>query len=142
MSNETFRVDILTPERKVLEIQATQVVVQAVTGSMGIKARHTPMVTPLSTVWPARVWPVQGDPFEVALCGGLVEVHPHRVSILAQSAELPEEIDLDRAERAKERAEDRLKRDKGDMDFNRAEMALQRALMRLGVGSSKGRHTK
>ena len=138
MSNETFQVDILTPERKVLEIKATQVVVQALSGSMGIKASHVPMVSPLTTVWPVRVWPAEGEDFEVAICGGFVEVHSDRVSILAQTAELPAEIDLDRAERAKERAEERLKRDKGDVDFNRAETALQRALMRLGVAESGG----
>lgn len=135
MSKETFQVDILTPERRVLEIEATQVVVQTLDGSMGILPKHIPLVSPLAAIWPIRIWPTKGEPFEVASVGGFIEVQPRKISILAETAELPSEIDVDRAERARERAEERLSHKRGDIDFTRAERSLQRSLMRISVAN-------
>lgn len=133
MSKETFQVDILTPERRVLEIEATQVVVQTLDGSMGVLPKHIPLVSPLAAIWPIRIWPAKGKPFEVASVGGFIEVQPRKVSILAETAELPSEVDLNRAERARKRAEERLSKNKEDVDFARAEEALRRSLMRISV---------
>jgi len=65
--------------------------------------------------------------------GGFIEVMPDKITLLANVAELPEEIDVERAERAKERAEARLRDAKADLDVKRARLALARALMRLRV---------
>ena len=72
------------------------------------------------------------------MSGGFLEVRPDQVTILAQSAEKAEDIDVERALRAKERAEQRMKEQKvEDIDFRRAELALQRAVNRLAVSQGK-----
>lgn len=139
MSNELFVVDILTPERKVIEIKARQVVMQTVDGSIGVLPNHIPLVAPLAPIYPVILWPETGKEFDIAVTGGFVEVRPKHISILATTAELPEEIDVDRAKRAKERAEERLQRERGEIDYFRANAALQRAMMRLVV-AEKGSH--
>ena len=105
MSGETFQIEILTPDRKVLDVAGTQIVVQTVCGSLGILARHTPMIAPLAEASSIRVQLPDKSEVKVAITGGVLEVLPRRVSILARVAELGSEIDLDRALRAKERAE-------------------------------------
>lgn len=137
MSEETFQIEILTPERKVLEATATQVVVQTICGSLGILARHTPLIAPLALASPIRVDLADKSGHRIAVSGGLIEVLPRRVSILATVAELDIEIDLARAEKAKERAERRLSERQSDTDFARAENALKKALVRLQIGNRK-----
>jgi len=137
MSKKVFHVDVLTPGRKVLEIEATQVRVETPTGSMGFLPRHLPLVSPLAPVHPVHLWLENGKQMEIAACGGFVEVRPNRISILAEVAELPDEIDVNRATEAKARAEERLK-DKKDVDFLRAEASLKRAMMRLNVANTYG----
>lgn len=127
----TFLLDIVTPERKVFSGQVEFVGVKGHDGELGVMANHMPLVTPLK-IGPVKI--VFEDKSEqlIAVGGGFLEVRGKQVTILAQTAELPEEIDIDRALRAKERAEERLKQ-KHQYDHNRAEIALQRALMRLKV---------
>lgn len=129
----TFLLEIVTPERKVYAEQVNMVSVKGVEGELGILPNHIPLVTPL------RIAPItvkkQGSKDEViAVNGGFMEVRKDKVVILAESAELPEHIDIDRAKAAKERAEKRLAVTKQDnVDFKRAEAALQRALNRISV---------
>ena len=134
MSGETFQIEILTPDRKVLDVAGTQIVVQTVCGSLGILARHTPMIAPLAEASSIRVQLPDKSEVKVAITGGVLEVLPRRVSILARVAELGSEIDLDRALRAKERAERRLAERQSDTDFSRAENPLRKALVRLRIG--------
>lgn len=129
----TFLLEIVTPERKVYAEQVNMVSVKGVEGELGILPNHIPMVTPL------RIAPItikiqgSGD-VVIAVNGGFMEVRKDKVVILAESAELPEHIDVDRAKAAKERAEKRLAETKQDnVDFKRAEAALQRALNRISV---------
>lgn len=73
----------------------------------------------------------------VAVSGGFLEVRPDKVTILAQAAENANEIDIDRAIRAKQRAEERLRKQKqSEIDFRRAELALRRALNRINVAQN------
>jgi F-type H+-transporting ATPase subunit epsilon len=129
----TFLLEIVTPERKVYAEQVNMVSVKGVEGELGILPNHIPLVTPL------RISPItvkkQGSKDEIiAVNGGFMEVRKDKVVILAESAELPEHIDIDRAKAAKERAEKRLAETKQDnVDFKRAEAALQRALNRINV---------
>ena len=134
MSGETFQIEILTPDRKVLDVTGTQIVVQTVCGSLGILARHTPMIAPLAKASPIRVQLPDKSEVKVAVSGGVIEVLPRRVSILARVAELDSEIDGNRALRAKERAERRLAEKRSDTDFARAENALLKAIVRLQIG--------
>jgi F-type H+-transporting ATPase subunit epsilon len=127
----TIKLEIVTPERKVYENDVDMVVVKGVAGELGILPNHIPLVTPL------RIAPVKikydGNQEElIAVHGGFMEVRKDKIVILAELAELPGEIDLERAQRAKERAEGRLK-SKDESDLVRAEIALQKAINRINV---------
>lgn len=128
----TIHVNVVTPDGKVYDGDVDMVSVRTVEGELGILPRHIPLVAPL-TVGAVRL--KKGSTVEkVAVSGGFVEVRPDQVTILAEAAELPSGIDVDRARQAKERAEQRLNSEKADaIDFKRAEFALKRAINRLDV---------
>jgi F-type H+-transporting ATPase subunit epsilon len=112
------------------------IVVKGVSGELGILPNHIPMVTPLKI---APVAVKQGNKTEyIAVNGGFMEVRKDKVVILAESAEMPASIDVDRARAAKERAEKRLaEARKDEIDFRRAELALQRAMNRIDTSTRK-----
>ncbi|CCQ94966.1 ATP synthase epsilon chain [[Clostridium] ultunense Esp] len=130
-----YLLEIVTPERLVFSGQVTFVSVMAAEGAMGIAAHHMPLVTTLQ-IAPVKIQFPDAKEELVAVSGGFIEIHGTKVTILAETAELPEEIDIDRAFRAKERAEQRLA-DRSEYDFKRAELALRRALTRIEVGRSR-----
>ncbi|QYR22058.1 F0F1 ATP synthase subunit epsilon [Paenibacillus sp. sptzw28] len=127
----TFLLEIVTPERKVYAEEVNMVIVKGQEGELGILPNHIPLVTPL------KIAPViiKKDRSEeaVAVHGGFIEVRKDKVVILAESAELPGDIDPDRALSAKQRAEQRMSGKRDEYDFRRAELALQRAMNRLEV---------
>ena len=131
----TFQLEIVTPERKVYADQADMIVVKGVLGELGILPNHIPLVTPL------RIAPISikkgNQTHFVAVNGGFVEVRKDKVIILAESAELPEQIDPERAKSAKERAERRLAEKRSETDLRRAELALQRAVNRIDVATRR-----
>lgn len=132
----TFLLEVVTPERTVYAQDVDMIVVKGVAGELGILPNHIPLVTPL------KIAPVKiniGNKSEyIAVNGGFMEVRKDKVVILAESAELPGEIDVDRARASKERAEQRLRAAKKDeFDFRRAELSLQRAMNRLETASKK-----
>ena len=117
----TIRLDIVTPERKVFSDDVEMVVTRAAEGEIGILPRHAPFVSPLGIT---------------AVSGGFMEVRPDTVTILAEAAEMSDEIDVERALAAKKRAEERLAQaHRDDIDFKRAELALRRAMNRLQVAN-------
>ena len=128
--------EIVTPERIVYAKAVDMVIVKGVEGELGILPNHIPFVTSLKV---APVTAKHGNEAEtLAVNGGFLEVRKDKVVILAESAELSEEIDIDRAEAAKERAESRLNEaNQDDIDYLRAEIALQRAVNRLDVAKRK-----
>ncbi|NMO94560.1 F0F1 ATP synthase subunit epsilon [Paenibacillus lemnae] len=128
----TFLLEIVTPDRLVYSEQVNSITVRGIEGELGILPGHIPFVTPLQ-VAPVNVKiGSQVTPFAVQ--GGFVEVRKDKVVILAESAERPEEIDFERAEAAKERAETRLNAGRQDeVDHRRAELSLQRAMNRIKV---------
>jgi F-type H+-transporting ATPase subunit epsilon len=129
----TVPLDIVTPDRKVFGDDVQMVIVRGELGDLGILPGHAPLVTSLK-VSAARIKMEDGSEQMVALSGGFMEVKPDKITILAEAAELPEEIDINRAERARERAERRLADARQDeTDFRRAELALMRAMNRLDV---------
>ncbi|UUZ82585.1 F0F1 ATP synthase subunit epsilon [Paenibacillus sp. P26] len=129
----TFLLEIVTPERKVYAETVNMIIAKGVEGELGILPNHIPLVTPLK-ISPVTV-KKQGESDQfIAVNGGFMEVRKEKVVILAESAELPEQIDIERAQSAKARAESRLQATKQDnIDFKRAEAALQRALNRIEV---------
>lgn len=128
----TIKVHIVTPDGTVFEGDRDMVSVRAQSGELGILPGHIPLVAPLSI---DAVRLKKGTETElVAVSGGFIEVRPDKVTILAEAAELPSDIDVDRATAAMKRAEERLARaQQENIDKKRAQLALQRALTRLKV---------
>lgn len=133
----TVLVEVVTPERVVYSGDARIVVAKGVEGDLGILPNHMPLVTPLK-IAPVQIKKADDSSDFIAISGGLLEVRKDKITILAQSAELPEDIDVNRAQAAKERAERRLADSgKDDSDFKRAQLSLQRAVARLQVANKK-----
>ncbi|BCU83257.1 ATP synthase epsilon chain [Polycladomyces abyssicola] len=127
----TIQLDIVTPERKVFSDEVEMVITRAAEGDIGILPKHAPFVSPLD-VTVVRI-KKDGNERQVAVSRGFLEVRPEKVTVLAEAAELAEEIDVERAKAAKERAERRLAEGSPDIDRARAEYALRRAENRLNV---------
>ncbi|MBM7618637.1 F-type H+-transporting ATPase subunit epsilon [Bacillus tianshenii] len=128
---KTLKVSVVTPDGPVYESDVEMVVARAQSGELGVLPGHIPMVAPLQ-IGAVRM-KKSGSTEQVAVSGGFLEVRPDKVTILAQSAEAAEQIDLTRAEEAKRRAEQRLQSKQDDVDYRRAELALQRAINRINV---------
>jgi F-type H+-transporting ATPase subunit epsilon len=129
-----IRLDIVTPERIVYSEDVNMVIARATDGDIGILPGHAPLVAGMD-IWPLRILQDEGER-QISVCGGFIEVRPEKVTILASCAELPDEIDVKRAEASKARAENRIKTAAPDIDMARAEAALRRALVRLRVAES------
>lgn len=128
---KTVKVNIVTPDGPVYDADIEMVSVRAESGDLGILPGHIPTVAPLK-IGAVRL-KKDGQTEMVAVSGGFVEVRPDHVTILAQAAETAEGIDKERAEAARQRAQERLNSQSDDTDIRRAELALQRALNRLDV---------
>jgi F-type H+-transporting ATPase subunit epsilon len=125
-----IRLDIVTPDRLVAHDAVTAVTIPGKNGYLGILPGHAPLLTELA---PGEMEYTSGSAKHVlAVNWGFAEVLGDRVIVLVQSAERAEEIDVGRAEKAKARAEDRLKRfNDPEIDLDRARVALSRAMARL-----------
>ena len=136
MANK-IRLDIVTPDRMVYSEDVNMVIARATDGDLGILPGHAPLIAGLE-IWPLRIQTDEGEHL-FSVCGGFIEVRPQKITVLAGCAELPEEINIDRAESAKDRAERRLKEAEGssNIDVRRAEVALKRAIMRIRVVEKK-----
>ncbi|AZV49762.1 MULTISPECIES: F0F1 ATP synthase subunit epsilon [Bacillus] len=128
---KTVQVNIVTPDGPVYDANIEMVSVRAESGDLGILPGHIPTVAPLK-IGAVRL-KKDGQTELVAVSGGFIEVRPDQVTILAQTAETAEGIDKERAEAARQRAQERLNSQSDDTDIRRAELALQRALNRLDV---------
>lgn len=120
---------IITPTRNMFEGEVDMVVMRTQSGDVGILHGHQPMITILDY----GVLSIKNDGEErlAAVLGGFAEIGADGMTILTDIGEWSDEIDVVRAKHAKERAEARLKSNNVDIDFNRAELALKRALVRL-----------
>ena len=129
-----MKLDIVTPERLVYSAEVEMVIARAAEGEIGILPQHAPLVTPL-TISALQVKTADKEQW-VAIGGGFLDVRPDQITVLAESAEFADEIDVERAEAAKQRAEKRLaNKDKEEDDLLRAEVALKRAINRLRVAN-------
>ena len=128
----SIELQIVTPDRALVKEQVDEVEIPGIDGYFGVLPGHTPMLAALSV---GEMWYRQGqEKTYLALAEGFAEILPDRVTILAQLAERAEEIDLERAERARARASQRLE-GKSDFDYARARIALTKSLTRLQVSS-------
>ena len=133
MAEETnFTLKIITPDRVFYEDDAvTMVEFNTTEGEIGIYRKHVPTTV---IIKPGILTITKDEEIkEAALHAGFAEILEDRVTILAEIVEWPDEIDEDRAEAAKKRAEDRLASKNADLDVARAEIALQRAMTRIEV---------
>jgi F-type H+-transporting ATPase subunit epsilon len=125
---------IVTPDRLVVQARVDEVQVPGSEGYFGVLPGHTPMLASLAV---GELWYRQGqEKTYVAIASGFAEVLPDRVTILAKLAEKAEDIDVERADAARQRAEERLAQK--DIDFERARAALAKASTRLHVASRVG----
>lgn len=129
---KTVQVNIVTPDGPVYDSEVAMVIAKTVSGEIGVLPGHIPLVAPL-TIGGVQLKNADGKSNFVAVSGGFIEVRPDKISILAPSAEVASSIDVARAQEAKARAEERLKGKKDDVDFQRAELALKRAINRINV---------
>lgn len=126
---EVFRLQIITPDQRFYEGEASMVELTTTEGDIGIYKGHIPLTAIVSP----GVLHIheEGQVREAALMSGFIEVLPDQVVIMAEVVEWPEEIDVKRAEEARIRAERRLQSHSAEVDVVRAELALKRALVRL-----------
>ena len=131
----TYRFKILSPKAQILDEDVVSVVAPGEAGYLGVLAHHAPLITALQ---PGQLEIRDADQKETifAVSGGFLEVSENRATILADAVEIPGEIDIERAERARERAKERLRDTSGSIDVPRAEVALKRALNRLRTARS------
>lgn len=135
----TIQLQVVTPERVVLEEEADIVVARGAEGDLGILHGHEPLITPLATG--ELMYRTDGQEQFLAISGGFLEVRPDRVVVLADYAERSEEIDRQRAEEARRRAEEALSEHRGTELEAAAAASLQRALLRLRVAERR-RHER
>ena len=125
--------EIVTPERSLVSEQVDEVQLPGSEGYFGVLPGHTPL---LATLQVGELWYRIGQEKRyLAVAFGFAEVLPDRVTVLAQIAERPEDIDVSRAEAAKKRAEERIARPPADVDFERARVAMMKSLIRLQVAA-------
>ncbi|NLY53929.1 MAG: F0F1 ATP synthase subunit epsilon [Firmicutes bacterium] len=126
-----FRLEIVTPAGTVFSSDVESVTAQTLDGQIGVLAGHIPLVTVLET-GVMRVRTAEKEEVRLAVSGGFMEMSSdNKLTVLAQTAERAEEIDVERALSAKQRAEERLAAADDSVDIKRAEAALRRAKARL-----------
>jgi F-type H+-transporting ATPase subunit epsilon len=137
MAEGKIDLTVVTPERSIVHEQVDELQIPGAAGYFGVLPGHAPLFSELKI---GEVAYRQGDRwFFLSVAWGFVEVQSDHVRILAETAERAHEIDVDRATRAKQRAEQRIAKGGTDIDYARALVALERALIRIQV-STKARH--
>ena len=131
MAEGTIDLTIVTPERAVVHEQVDELQIPGAEGYLGVLPGHAPLFSELKVgevgYRKAERW------FFLSVAWGFVEVLPDQVRILAETAERAQEIDIERANRSKQRAEERIAKGGEDVDYKRALIALERALIRIQV---------
>jgi F-type H+-transporting ATPase subunit epsilon len=133
--SDTFQLEIVTPEKMVVRDVAEEMQIPGKDGYLGILPGHAPLITELAVG--EITYRTGNETRHLALAWGFAEVLPDKVTILAETAERPEEIDVTRAQEDKRRAEDLLKNGNTEEDFAVAEGKLKRADTRLEVAAKK-----
>jgi F-type H+-transporting ATPase subunit epsilon len=132
---DTFQLEIVTPEKMVVKDVAEEMQIPGKNGYLGILPGHAPLITELAVG--EISYCKSGETYYLSVAWGFAEVLPDKVTILAETAERPQDIDVKRARESKQRAEEELKTGKTEEDFTRAEDSLKRAETRLEVAEKK-----
>lgn len=139
MAGNTFHVEVVTQERRLYAGEAVSLVAPGATGSFGVLANHQAMITTLG-VGELRITDATGHQRLAALMGGFFEVSNNKAIVLADKAEWAEEIDVPRAQSALTRVDERLTLPAAAMiDRSRADLAKQRARLRLKLAAAAGK---
>ncbi len=131
-----FQLEVISPERVFYTGDVEMVELNTTEGEIGIYAGHIPLTT-IVAPGVMTITESAGQLKEAAVLEGFMEITPEKVTILAQSCEWPDEIDLHRANEAKARAERRIKSADQSVNMSRAELALKKSLVRIGLSDKK-----
>lgn len=126
---EKFKLSIITPDTSFYEEEAEFLEFTSTEGQMGVYAQHIPLTTILEPC--VMTIHNDGEKKKAAILGGFIEILKEKVTVLAEDAQWPGDIDLDRAEAAYERAKERLAAKQEGIDLKRAEASLKRAVARI-----------
>jgi F-type H+-transporting ATPase subunit epsilon len=138
MAAKTFKLEVVTPDKIVYSDNAVvSVVIPGSEGYFGVLAGHAPLMAEMS-IGELDIKHEDNVVDEMFICGGFVEVFQNTVTVLAHTAELGKDIDIDRAEQALQRARDRIASNAADVDHARAQVALQKAMARLSIVRKRG----
>lgn len=132
---DTFQLEIVTPEKKVVDTAAEEIQIPGKNGYLGVLPGHAPLITELAVG--EVTFRTGAEEQRLAVAWGFAEVLPDKVTILAETAERPSEIDVERARKAKARAEQRLTSGDPSVDVQRSLNALHKAETRLEVAEAK-----
>ncbi len=132
MAEKAYKLEIVTPKRIVFSGDVTSFSAPGVVGGFQVLRSHAPLLSSIA-IGEVKFVDGSGNEWRYATSGGFVEVHENRVVMLAETAERADEIDVARAEAARERARKRLAEKGADTDLGRARLALFRAMNRLKI---------
>ncbi len=133
--SDTFQLEIVTPEKKVVDTSASEAQIPGKNGYLGVLPGHAPLITELAVG--EITFRAGSEEQRLAVAWGFAEILPGKVTILAETAERPSEIDVERARKAKARAEQRLNSGDPSVDVERSLNALHKAETRLQVADPK-----
>jgi F-type H+-transporting ATPase subunit epsilon len=136
MAGKSFYLEIVTPKRVVFKGEVNSFSAPGVVGGFQVLRSHAPLLSNIQ-MGVVKVKDVSGKALQYATSGGVVEVRDNKVVLLAETAENVQEIDVDRAKAARDRAQKRLKERAHDTDLERAQFALQRSLNRLKLSGTR-----
>jgi len=134
MAGDSIQLVVVTPVRQLLSESVTEVQLPGADGYLGVLPGHAPLITELG-IGELTYRTAGGQSGLLAVIRGFAEVLPDRVSVLAETAERAEEIDINRAKEALKRAQELIAKGGENVDWYRASAALQRALVRIQVVS-------
>lgn len=132
MAEKIFRLEIVTPKKVTYNADVTSFTAPGVVGGFQVLRSHAPLLSNVG-VGEVKIVDMEGKELHYATSGGFVEVHDNKVIMVAETAERADEIDVSRAQAARERAQKRLAEKRIEIDVDRAKVALQRAINRLRV---------
>ena len=137
MEGDTLKLELCSPDQELVEMEVVEAMIPGAAGVFSVRPGHTPF---LSTLRPGVLVATDtaGEDHVIAVHGGFAEVKDNTVVILADVFELRDDIDVERAQAAEQRAQELLRRPGGDLDWDRAEAALARATARLRAANRHG----
>ncbi len=134
MTDQTFTLRVIASDKIFYDGKCIQLIIPATDGAMGILANHETMVVAVSN-GDMRIQTEDGSWIEAVIGTGFAQISNNRAMVLADTAERPEEIDAERAKRAMERAQERLRQKQSLQEYHLSQAALSRAMSRLSMSS-------